>query len=102
MAKYIIDNSEEPIDFSAKGTERTLQNVKNLLMCNMGEVPLDRMRGFDRALLDLPLDDFEEELLPEVDRILEWEPDATADFASAEPLDDGTYLVSVVVDVTEG
>ena len=70
MAQYEIDNVPAPIDFQETDiVQRALQNAKNLLMCHMGEVPYDRLRGFDAALFDLPFPDFENELLPELDRI---------------------------------
>ena len=36
-------------------------------MCRMGEVPFDRMRGLNPALFDLPLNEMQEQLLPELD-----------------------------------
>ena len=49
MAQYIITNIPEQIDFEIDNDDvgRTLQNAKNLLMTRMGEVPYDRLRGFD-------------------------------------------------------
>ena len=78
MAQYEITNQPSPIDFECNNEiiARTLQNAKNLLMCKMGEVPYDRYRGFDPALFDLPIQEFEEQLLPELDRVMLWEPDA--------------------------
>ena len=47
MAQYQIDNVAAPINFQESDIVlRTLQNAKNLLMCQMGEVPYDRYRGF--------------------------------------------------------
>ena len=100
MAEYQIDNVASPIDFQESDIiNRTLQNAKNLLMCNMGEVPYDRMRGFDRTLYDLPMPDLEEELLPELDRIMQWEPDVEVVDAEATLLPDGSTYIKVIVDV---
>lgn len=100
MAEYQIDNVTSPIDFQESDIiNRTLQNAKNLLMCNMGEVPYDRMRGFDRTLYDLPMPDLEEELLPELDRIMQWEPDVEVVDAEATLLPDGSTYIKVIVDV---
>ena len=76
MAQYQIDNVASPIDFQESDIiKRALQNAKNLLMCRMGEVPYDRYRGFDAALFDLPITGLRIELLPELDRVMMWEPD---------------------------
>ena len=78
MALYQIDNRPAPIDFEC-GFEDvihlTLQNAKNLLMTRMGEVPYDRLRGFDTSLLDLPLDKLRQDIVAELDRLMMWEPD---------------------------
>lgn len=100
MAEYQIDNVASPIDFQESDIlARTLQNAKNLLMCYMGEVPYDRYRGFDRTLYDLPIADMNDELLPELDRIMEWEPDIEVVDAEATLLEDGSTYIKVIVDV---
>ena len=77
MAVYVIDNRPTPVDYEVKGDAlRAVQNAKNLLMTRKGEVPYDRMRGFDWAMYDLPAEDFASLLLPELDRLMLWEPDA--------------------------
>lgn len=103
MGQYIVTNEPLPIDFEGCITDvqRTLQNVKNLIMCRMGEIPYDRLRGFDPALFDLPPDEFEEALLPELDRVLMWEPDANVISASYSFNDDGEVRIECVVDVNE-
>lgn len=101
MAKYQIDNMPYPIDFQESNIiMRTVQNAKNLLMCRMGEVPYDRYRGFDQDLYDLPIDEMEEELLPELDRLMMWEPDVEVDDAEVSLLPDGSVLIKVIIDVT--
>lgn len=57
MALYTIDNKPGDIDFECGSdpVKRTLQNCKNLLMTRMGEVPYDRLRGFDASFYSLPL-----------------------------------------------
>ena len=78
--RYAIDNQSAPIDFAIGSDDivaRTLQNAKNLLMTHMGEIPYDRLRGFDAGLFDLPLPRLNEQLLPELDRVMLWEPDVT-------------------------
>lgn len=100
MALYQIDNVASPIDFQEKDIiQRTLQNAKNLLMCHMGEVPYDRYRGFDPGLYDLPIDELRDELLPELDRVMIWEPDVEVVDAEATLLKDGSTYIKAVVDV---
>ena len=101
MALYQIDNIASPIDFQESDLVlRTLQNAKNLLMCRMGEVPYDRWRGFDPALNDLPMDQMRNELLPELDRIMLWEPDVEAVDAEATLTPDGETYIRVTIEVT--
>lgn len=101
MARYIITNQQEAIDFenSDDPVTRTIQNAKNLLMTQMGEVPYDRLRGFDPALYHLPLKDMQQALLPELDRVMLWEPDAEVVEASALPDANGEILIKCVIEV---
>lgn len=101
MAKYQIDNIPSPIDFQeADIIMRTLQNAKNLLMCWMGEVPYDRYRGFDPEIFDLPINEMNEELVEELDRVMLWEPDVEVEDAEATLLADGTVYIKVILNVT--
>lgn len=103
MAQYVIDNTEQPIDFQGKDIIlRTLQNAKNLLMCRMGEIPYDRYRGLDPAIFDLPISKLQEELLPELDRVMMWEPDVEVVDADAELLENGETYIRVVLEITIG
>ena len=101
MAQYIITNEPEEVDFECDNdaVARTLQNAKNLLMTRMGEVPYDRLRGFDHALFHLPLDKMRAALLPEIDRLMMWEPDATVISATATPNEKGEIVIKVIVEV---
>lgn len=102
MAQYQIDNVASPIDFQESDfTMRTLQNAKNLLLCHMGEVPYDRYRGFDASLFDLPIEKLREELLPELDRLMMWEPDVEVVDAEATLFKDGSVYIKVILDVVE-
>ena len=99
MAEYMIDNIPSPINFQESDMlQRTLQNAKNLLMCRMGEVPYDRCRGFDPAMFDLPMTEFQEELLPELDRIMIVEPDVEVVDAESKLLPDGSIYIRVWVE----
>ncbi len=103
MAQYQIDNVNYPIDFQEDDIlMRTLQNAKNLLMCKMGEVPYDRLRGVDPAIFDLPINELREELLPELDRVMEWEPDVEVVDAEATLRDNGETYIKVIIETSVG
>ena len=101
MAQFIITNIPEPIDFEGNSEylNRTLQNAKNLLMTRMGEVPYDRFRGFDPALYHLPIEKLRMALLPELDRVMLWEPDAEVVDAEATILPDGQVYIKVLLEI---
>lgn len=101
MARYEINNLVEPIDFECDGDEvkRILQNAKNLLMCRKGEVPYDRQRGFDVSLFDLPMAQLEGLLVPELDRVMLWEPHVEVVSGRVRLDEDGRHVVTCVVDV---
>lgn len=103
MAQYQIDNIATPINFQESDIIlRTIQNAKNLLMCHMGEVPYDRLAGFDPALYDLPIRELQAELLPELDRIMMWEPDVEVVDAEATLLEGGGLYIKVIIEITIG
>ena len=100
MAQYQIDNIAAPIDFQESDLVlRTIQNAKNLLMCRKGEVPYDRYRGVDPALYDLPIEKMRYELLPELDRVMLWEPDVEVVDAEATLLENGTVYIKVIIEI---
>lgn len=106
MAQYVIDNRPGEIPFEECGDRisRMIQNAKNLLMTRMGEIPYDRLRGFNPALYDMPFDEFRAEVPKEVDRIMLWEPrvKAVSAEASMDRDDDGLpghAYIRVVIDV---
>lgn len=109
MAQYIINNVKEDIPFEDCGDEvrRVIQNAKNLILTQMGEVPFDRLRGFDRALYNLPFEQFRAELPKEIDRVLLWEPRVSMVSATAEMIKtknpgdirEMDVLITVTIDV---
>ena len=102
MARYEITNIPGAIDFEIGDDfiKRTLQNAKNLLMCRMGEIPYDRRRGFDASLFDLPVDELQSALLPELDRVMLWEPDVEVVSATAK-LENGVTVIQCVIEIKE-
>lgn len=103
MAQYVIDNRPSAIDYQESDmVRRTLQNAKNLLMCQKGEVPYDRYRGFDASLYDLPMEQLRDDLLPELDRVMLWEPDVEVVDAEATQQENGSIYISVVISLPDG
>ena len=102
MARYEIDNRPAPIEFECEGSamlQRTIQNAKNLLLCRMGEVPFDRYRGFNPALLELPIDKLRMQLIPELDRVMMWEPDVEVADAEATLDENGEVYIRVILEI---
>ena len=101
MARYMITNRQEEIDFEIGDDwiARAVQNAKNLLMTQMGEVPYDRLRGFDPALYHMPIDEMRMALLPELDRLMMYEPDVEVAAASAEFDENGGVLITVYLEI---
>ena len=103
MAQYVIDNRPSAIDYQESDmVRRTLQNAKNLLRCQKGVVPYDRYRGFDAALYDLPMEQLRDDLLPELDRVMLWEPDVEVVDAEATQQENGSIYISVVISLPDG
>ena len=102
MARYEIDNRPSPIEFECDGSamlQRTIQNAKNLLLCRMGEVPYDRYRGFNPALLDLPMNELRLQLIPELDRVMMWEPDVEVVDAEVTLDENGEVYIRVILEI---
>lgn len=101
MARYIIDNRQKEVDFEIGNAPigRTIQNAKNLLMTHKGEVPYDRLRGFNTDLYHLPMDMLRAALLPELDRILRWEPCAEVADATAIMDENNEVIITVTIEV---
>lgn len=99
MPKYEITTERVPIDFETDDeTMRLIQRAKNLLMCRKGEIPYDRQRGLDPAIFDLPLQEMQEVLLPELDRVMLWEPDVEVVSATAEMTRDNEIVIRCVIE----
>lgn len=101
MALYKITNDATGIEFETEreSLARVLQNAHNLLMTSMGEVPFDRKRGLNTAIYDLPVTDAKAALLPELDRVMLWEPRANVQEADIEIRDDGTMRIICILNI---
>ncbi len=51
-----VFSNDSNINWTAKGVERILQNVKNLMNTWRYEIAYDRTLGIDPAILDMPQD----------------------------------------------
>lgn len=101
MAQYEISNIPGAIDFETKDhTTRTLQNAKNLLMCRLGEIPFDRLRGFDEAMIDMPMEELRAGLMQELDRVMLWEPEVEVVSATAT-IENGQTVIRCVLELPD-
>ena len=98
---YIIDNRPRDIDWSLRGAtvDRKLQNARNLMRLHMGEVPYDRLRGIDMQLYHMSINDMQEELLPELDRVLLWEPFVDVAEATVALDENGDSIIEATVEI---
>lgn len=101
MERYIINNRPEEISFREPENtlRRTIRNAKNLLMTRKGEIPYDRLRGFDPALFDLPMGRMREALMPELDRVMLWEPDVEVVSGRCYLNENGETIIEVELEI---
>lgn len=103
MYLYEVTSEETPLDFECttaeKLVERTLRNVKNLLMLRKGEVPYNRQRGLDPVIFELPYAEANGRLMEELDRCMRWEPDVEVTDGWLEINDAGETIVHCVVKI---
>lgn len=58
MAIVTIDTgTNTPLDWGARGTERKVQNVLNILRTYKGEVAYNRSLGISSEIIDKPIDE---------------------------------------------
>lgn len=70
--RYIIETLQNSnLNWNAKGDERILQNISNLLNTWRYEVAYDRTKGLDPAILDLPQADAIALYVSEIYRLIE-------------------------------
>lgn len=100
MAIYRVDSREASVNWEADGQlERTLQNVKNLLMTRAGEVPYDRLKGVRREVYDMPITQLNARLRQEMEWTLEQEEDAKLVACRAFIDADGATVIEVCVEI---
>lgn len=95
MAIYTIRTDQE-INWGAKGIERILQNIVNLLNTTRYEVAYDRVMGTNQDNVDLPNDKIIGEIISETyDLIENYEP--RANIIEVEVLQKNDSLIRKVV-----
>lgn len=97
--RFEITNAQK-INWTAKGNNRILQNVVNLLNLARYEVAYDRTRGLDLSTLDMPANEASEIIKADiVDLISEYEPRAKIVNATVSYDGAGNVILKVVVEI---
>ncbi|WP_200898529.1 GPW/gp25 family protein [Gottschalkia purinilytica] len=91
--------SNQSINWKAKGTERILQNVSNLLNTFMYEVAYDRIMGRNTDYIDKPMSEQIPLVISETYELIEeYEPRVTVQRVSVLT-DNEDPIIKVVVDI---
>jgi phage baseplate assembly protein W len=99
---YEIDTSERlDLNWAAKGDQRVLQNIRNLMSTWRYEVAYDRTKGLDPAILDKPLEDAVVLYTAEIYRLIEtYEPSALVRSVTFAGVDsEGNITLKVVIEI---
>lgn len=95
--RFLVESRKAPVQFECKTIQgRILQNVRNLLMTRMGEVPYDRLRGLNPDVYDKPVAFVKAHIGEEITRVLAWEPDVQLVGVEVKHDKDGTYFLCEV------
>jgi len=99
--EYVINTSNSVINWNAKGIERKLQNISNLINTWRYEVAYDRTKGLDPEILDKSALDAIPMYTAEIYRIIEtYEPDVQLVSVNATNVDGyGNINFEVVVEI---
>ncbi|MHC1683678.1 MAG: hypothetical protein AB6733_12090 [Clostridiaceae bacterium] len=99
MGAYTI-YSNQKINWNAKGIERTLQNIVNLINTFMYEVAYDRVMGRDPTNLDKPLDKMIPAIISETyDLIQEYAPKTTIEQIEVINSIEGDLVIKAVINI---
>lgn len=101
--QYRVSNTRSEIDFECgrNGDKRILQNVHNLLMTMMGEVPFDRMRGVYGGIYDMSAPDADGVILPLLDAVMTYEPRVSVIETDTQNDDEGNLIITLTVEIKE-
>lgn len=98
MGDYNV-STKKPINWSAKGVERILQNIGNLLNTFRYEVAYDRVLGRDPAISDKPFEQAVPALIAETYELIEeYEPRVNLKDVTITK-EDGEIQIEVVVGI---
>lgn len=100
--QYVIDTSNPiSINWGAKGNERIVQNVLNLISTWMNEIAYSRNKGIDPTLLDKPVDIASAQYISEVYRVIQdYEPRAEIEEIKLIGVDnEGNMQFKVVINI---
>lgn len=102
MAQYIVNTIPAPIDFENKDpVTRVLQNIKNVLMARVGEIPYARVIGIDPEIYDLPINRAQDRVEEEVSRTIDFEWRASLVSARAYLDENMQTVIEAVVSIEE-
>lgn len=88
------------LNWNAKGQERIVQNVANILSTYTNEVAYSRSLGRNSDNIDLPLDDYIPRIIEETfDLIQEYEPRASIKDIEFIGIEDNIPVLKVVIDI---
>lgn len=99
---YELDTSQPlKLNWSAKGVNRVVQNVWNLINTWQYEVAYNRTMGLEPGILDLPMDKSINKYISEVYRVIaDYEPRAQVKEVKFTGIDDeGNMQFKVVVEI---
>lgn len=97
---YNISSNNSFINWNAKGDERILQNVRNILNTMRYEVAYDRVMGRDTKLLDKPMELVESSIIAETYELIEeYEPRAKVIDVTIEKFQNGESNIKVVLEI---
>lgn len=96
-----VYSNDDSINWSATGTERIIQNVRNILRTRQFEVPFIRELGIDGNYIDITHSDISAEFTAHVEDIInEFEPRVTVRDVKLESFDEnGNYNIAVELEV---
>lgn len=99
--QYEINTSDNSINWAAKGTERIIQNVINLISTYRYEVAYDRILGLNPDLIHMPINQIEAEITNEIISLIsDYESRATVESVDFIGVDDeGNMQFKVVIDI---
>lgn len=96
---YTVNSNTTSINWSAKGNERILQNINNILNTIKYEVPYDRLMGRDPKNIDSFLNKSKYAIMEETYNLINtYEPRANVKSVTIEGVENPVIKVVVTID----